>query len=122
MQGKEYPPEVKSQVMGALLQGQGVNEVARVYQIPKACVSRWKKELSAEQLEQLGTQKKDEIGELLTSYLRENLVTLQVQSVHFRDGKWLQKQSASELAVLHGVVTDKTIRLLEASERASGGE
>ncbi len=32
----------------------------------------------------------------------------------FRDEDWLYKQDASELTVLHGVVSDKTIRLLEA--------
>lgn len=118
MRGKAHSEETKAAVMAALLQGQGVNEVAEKYQVPKACVSRWKQEIGP-QLEQLGTEKRDEFGDLLASYLRTNLVTLQVQSEFFRDPDWLKKQPASDLAVLHGVVTDKTIRLLEAAERAA---
>ena len=39
----------------------------------------------------------------------------------FGDPEWLKKQSAGELAVLHGVAVDKGIRLLEALE-AGGGD
>jgi hypothetical protein len=115
MRGKDRGEEVKAQVIAALLAGQGVNEVARNLNIPKANVSRWGREV-AEQLEQLGTQKKDEIGELLTGYVRSNITALRVQTEHAADTTWLKKQSASEVAVLHGVLADKLVRILEAAE------
>jgi transposase-like protein len=117
--GKAHSEETKAAVLAALLTGQGVNEVARQYELDSSVVSRWKKQLPAEQLQQVATEKRDEFGDLLAGYLRTNLVTLQVQSEFFRNEEWLKKQPASDLAVLHGVVTDKTIRLLEAAERAA---
>lgn len=62
----------------------------------------------------IATQKRDEIGGLLIEYLHANLSTLRSQQTVFSDPVWLEKQEAGELAVLHGVMTDKAIRLLEA--------
>jgi hypothetical protein len=50
----------------------------------------------------------------LIGLLRENLATLRVQAKFFRREDWLVVQPAADLAVLYGVVTDKTVRLLEA--------
>ena len=63
-------------------------------------------------------QKKAEIGDLLLSYLRANLAALEAQAEQFADKAWLKGQDASELAVLHGVMTDKAIRLMEAFGRS----
>lgn len=93
-----------------------MSDVARKYKLPKSTVSRIKNELAPEVLEQIGTEKRDRIGDLLGQYVECNLITLKEQSVHFRNTEWLQKQPASELAVLHGVIADKTIRILEAAE------
>lgn len=113
--GKAHPPEVKASVMAALLAGQSVTEVAAEYAIPEGTVKTWRRQLRAENiLDQ--PEKKDELGGLLIEYLRENLTTLAAQSRHARNPEWLQKQPASELAVLHGVIADKTVRLLAALE------
>jgi transposase-like protein len=118
MARREYSDEIKAQVMAALLAGQSVSAVAREYSLPKGTVSSWRKaaveKSLAGRVENSATQKGQEIGDLVLGYLRENLITLKAQAVHFRDPKWLSRQDASELAVLHGVVTDKAIRLLEA--------
>ncbi len=58
--------------------------------------------------------KKKEIGELILGYLAVSLSTLKKQAAFFADEKWLRKQDASSVAVLHGVLADKVIRLLEA--------
>ena len=105
-----YTPETRASVMAALLAGQGVSELAREYQIPESTVSRWKKAAR----EEAGLS--GEIGELLLDYLGENLRTLKAQAVAFRDTDWIRKQSASELGVLHGILSDKAVRLLEALE------
>jgi len=91
--------------------GQSVNSVAKEYKIPTSTVSRWKNGTD-------GIEKK-EIGDLLLEYLRENLTTLQKQAVFFRDEKWLARQNAESVAVLHGVMTDKAVRLLEAMSKAN---
>ncbi len=108
----KYEPEVKAAVMAALLQGQSVSSLAKEYSIPKGTISNWK---NHDGVQKNRTQKKqEEIGELLIELLHTNLVTLRVQSEFFQTEKWLSKQDAAGVAVLHGVVTDKSVRLLEA--------
>ncbi len=113
--GKPHSDEIRAQVIAALLAGQGVDEVAAQYHLPKATVSRWRKGLGA-QMEQVGTKKAEAFDELIGTYLREVLETLSVQARFFRTTTWLERQSATEAAVLHGVLTDKAIRILEAAE------
>lgn len=112
MASRPHEPEVRAQAMAALLSGQGVTEVAKEYSIPTSTVSRWKKEAREE------AGRSDDLGELLLEYLRENLTTLRAQARSFREPEWLAEQDASSVAVLHGVMTDKAVRLLEALEGA----
>lgn len=109
---QKYDPEVKAAVMAALLQGQSINSLAREYNIPTGTISNWN---NRQGVPNNAIQKKqEEIGDLLTDYLRENLTTLKAQATFFRNEKWLVKQDASSNAVLHGVMADKSIKLLEA--------
>jgi transposase-like protein len=105
-----HPPEVRAAVMAAVLEGQGVNETAKEYNIPPSTVSRWKALARAE------AGRSDDVGALLLAYLRENLATLTAQARVFGDGEWIREQGAADVAVLHGVLTDKAVRLLEALE------
>lgn len=110
--GRKYSPETKAAVLAALLEGQSINSVAREYNIPSGTISNWKNRSGAPKN---GIQKKsDEIGNLLLEYLATNLQTLKIQSEQFQDIKWLSKQNAADAAVLHGVLTDKSVRLIEA--------
>ena len=120
---REYSDEIKAQVMAALLAGQAVSLVAKEYAIPKRTVAHWKNTAIAK-VQSDGTKKSDgpTLDQLLRAYADTNLVTLREQSVFFRDPKWLHRQSASELAVLHGVIADKTIRILEAWGNAQADE
>lgn len=116
MARREYSDETKAQVMAALLAGQAITYVAKEYQLPRSTVGKWRKQLAARvhaDVEQK-TASGATLDELLQSYVETNLVTLREQSVFFRDRQWLSRQSASELAVLHGVLADKTVRILEA--------
>jgi transposase-like protein len=108
----KYSEETKSAVMAALLAGQSLNQVAKEYNVPRSTLSRWKNS----DVPLNGTQKK-EIGDLLLDYLRANLETLTAQAEMFKNPEWLKKQTASDAAVLHGVMTDKAIRLLEAMSK-----
>ena len=116
---KHYDPATKAAVMAALLAGQGIQEVAKQYKIPEGTIKAWKsRQKDASQVAAVAAGKKEEIGELLLAYLRTNLSTLQQQQIVFADADWLRKQDAGEVAVLHGVLTDKAIRLLEALSHA----
>lgn len=114
----------RAAVMAALMAGQAVSSVAKEYNLPEGTVKAWKSRYLKEPAPELQplqptATKKAEIGELLVGYLRTNLETLRVQAEFFQDREWLAKQGASELAVLHGVMTDKSIRLLEALNNAA---
>lgn len=114
--GKHYDSETKAAVMSALLAGQSVSSIAREYKLPKGTVSNWKRAASnmIDGVQPKRTQKSAEIGELLLQYLSTNLTTLRIQSEQFQDKQWLAKQNAADAAVLHGVLTDKSVRLIEA--------
>jgi transposase-like protein len=117
-----HSEETKAAVMAALLTGQSVSEAARRYNIPKGTVSDWRKQAVGDTV--TPTQKRERIGELVLAYLSTALETLEAQARMFRDEDWLRKQNAADVAVLHGVVTDKSIRLLEAlaaSQEAAEG-
>jgi hypothetical protein len=105
--------------MAALLAGQSVSEVARQFRLSRNTVKSWRAALGIGS-PKVDQQKAEEFGDLIGRYLRENLTTLAVQAEQFRDTAWLKAQAASEVAVLHGVLTDKAIRLLEALQ--SGNE
>jgi hypothetical protein len=110
--------QVRAQVMAGLIAGQGVRELAREFKLSPSTVHQWKLALPQE-IEQNRTQKHArDFGEMLGTYLEALLGTATCQMEIFRDPKWLTRQSASDLAVLHGVLVDKGIRLLEAAERA----
>lgn len=110
--GRKYSPETKAAVLAALLEGQSINSVAREYNIPSGTISSWHKRQGA--AKNAVQKKSDEIGNLLLEYLATNLKTLKIQSEQFQDTKWLSKQNAADAAVLHGVLTDKSVRLIEA--------
>jgi hypothetical protein len=99
-------------VIAGLLAGQGAEQVAAAYKIPVGTVRSWKAKANA--VDGVATQKKEEIGVLLLEYLAVALSTLKTQAAFFADETWLREQDASSVAVLHGVLTDKAVRLLEA--------
>ena len=109
----QYSPDQKAAVLAALLAGQSINSVAREYNIPKGTISYWK---NSDVGRENQTQKR-EVGDLVLDYLRANLSALRAQTIMFSDMGWLAKQNAADIAVLHGVMTDKAIRLLEAMEK-----
>lgn len=102
-------------MLAALLAGQGVTDVAREYRIPEGTVKAWRARIAGSLNESAPVvAKREQIGGLLIDYLHETITTLTLQQKTFRDREWLKAQSAADLAVLHGVLTDKAIRLLEA--------
>lgn len=108
-----YTDQTRAQVMAALLAGQSVSAVASEYKVPRGTISRWRAQAS-EIIEAERAQKSTSIDVLLREYLEANLTALREQTKVFSDERWLKKQDASEVAVLHGVLADKAVRLLEA--------
>lgn len=104
--------------MASLLAGQGVSEIAAEYKLPESTVREWRSSLTPEEVAELRAKKGEQIETLLFGYLTQILTTLQEQAKVASEREYIFKQPAGELAVLHGVMADKGIRLLEAAERA----
>lgn len=118
MRGKRHSDEIRAQVMASLLAGQGVSEVASQYNLDISVVSRWKAAIPDDQLQVLASKKGEQIETLLFDYLVTTLQSLKNQAEIAGEREYITKQPAGEFAVLHGVMADKSIRLLEAAERA----
>lgn len=118
MRGKAHSDETRAAVISALLEGQGVTEVADRYKLDKSVVSRWKNELAPEQLQQVSTEKRERLADLIERHLRTSLESAAGIAAKVNDETWIAKQNASDVAVLYGVLTDKSIRILEAAEAA----
>ncbi len=115
MAHRSYDDTTKAAAMAALLAGQRIGEVAAAYSIPASTLRSWKAQIDLS--DSLGQDGQYEIGDLLLVYLRKILAALAVQAEHFGDKTWLITQDADSLAVLHGVATDKAIRIIEALAR-----
>ncbi len=112
---RTYTQQQKSEVLAAILTGSSLLSVAEETGIPYSTIQRW----SVTEPRKLGIvehveDEKEELGALVTEYIRESLRTLTVQARQFASPDWLQKQSANDVAILHGVMADKTIRVLSA--------
>ncbi len=116
----KYSAEQKAAVLASLLAGQSITQVAKEYDIPVGTIWSWKsRQKNGETLATLASEKREEVGELILTYLRANLTALVAHADHTRNVKWLHKQDASSLGVLHGIMTDKAVRLLEAMNNAT---
>ena len=106
----------RAAVMAALLTGQSVTQVAEEYKLSKASVSRIKSSIDPKIVEQAETEKRKDLNELLLELVTTNIETLTAQSLIVRDSGYIKAQSADNLAVLYGVIADKTVRILAALE------
>lgn len=118
--GRKHTPETEAAVMAALLSGQGVNEVARQYSLSPSVVSRIKSSIDSEKLEQAGMQKKERLVDLIEGHLMASLKAAIALAEQANDGAWRNKQSASDIAVFYGVISDKAFKLVEIAGRVLG--
>lgn len=110
-----YTEETKAAVFAMLLTGQSIRYVAKEFGIPVGTIKAWKSyRANGHNMAVVTTKKREAIGDLILVYLSELFTTLHAQMKVFADETWLKQQSAGEVAILHGVIADKGIRLLEA--------
>src|SRR5262245_39200416 len=99
----------------------GPGAVAAKYDIPVGTLWSWRSRDDRPIVASVASIKKDRIGALVASYLEANLQALTAQAYVVSQPDYINRQSANDLAILHGVMADKSIRLLEAlhaSQRA----
>ena len=111
--GKRISDEIRANIIASLLQGQGVNEVADEYEIPKQTVSNIKKAIKVD-LGQVGTKKNKDISELVYEYLDEGFKTAIAGLQEVRKPEYIQKQDIASYATHFGILSDKLFRILSA--------
>lgn len=111
--GKAHSPETRAKVISALLSGQGVNEVAASYGLDSGLVSRWKSTIPAKELQQVTSAKKERLVDLIESHLVASLKGAAKCAEQAHNDEWRNKQPADALAIFYGVLSDKSIRLVE---------
>ena len=121
MARKTYDQQTKAAVIAALLEGQSVSQVAQQWHLSRSTVTAWRDSAGLDSVS-IRHQKTASLGVLVGNYLRTNLETLTAQLEPFRDRSWIEKQPASDLAVLHGVLADKAFRILSALAAAPEDE
>jgi transposase-like protein len=108
-----YTDELKANVISDILIGtMTLKEVSEKHSVPYGTVRSWSSRVSNSGL--VATEKKPEIGDLLLQVLQLNLNAQMAQMDKFSDPDWLDRQNAHDLAILHGVLNDKAVRLIEA--------
>jgi hypothetical protein len=117
-----YDDQKRAAVLAALLAGQSVSQVARDYNVSRASVMDWR-DKSGIRPAPVAQKNRDELAELVAGVLHANLHAVQVLAERVAtDEEWFRRQDASEIAVLSGVLTDKSVRILEAIESAGYGD
>lgn len=109
-----YPPEVKAAALADLAAGSSVSGTARKHGIKRQTLTMWRDQSDIARPSPARQEKKAALGEQLYGYLQDALTALRAQQRLFADPTWLARQPAGDLAILHGVITDKAIRLLGA--------
>lgn len=114
--GVKHNDETRAAAIAALLTGQGVCEVAKAYKLPQSVVSRLKAEIPQHKLDEVGLQKAHNFDVLLSDLAAANIRALTMIANTVSNEDYIRKQPADQIAVLAGVLTDKTVRLFEAAQ------
>lgn len=109
-----HPEHIKAAAMAALLTGQSAHQVARRFDLSRTTVRRWRD--VAWSTVQNGPQKST-IGVQVMGVVGETLTTQRVQMRAMQDREWLLKQSARDLALLHGTLFDQMVSVAGSLQR-----
>jgi len=116
MSERRYTPEQKSAALAdVLILGPGAT--AAKHGVPIRTLFEWRTR-NGEPADLLPT-KREHIGYLVATYLEANLQALTAQAYVASQPDYIERQPADGLAILHGVMADKSVRLLEALHSAS---
>lgn len=122
MRGKAHSDELREEVKTAILAGLGISEVAQKYNLPKSTVCRIRDEVVPNELERVGTEKRERLDDLLLDCLASNLRAQKAITDAVFEQEFIRKQTASDFKLLYETFADKAVRLLETASAAGVGE
>ena len=106
--GVAHPPELRAQVVAAVMAGMTIVQAAAHFNLDHSLVSRWVAQVAHDQR----ARDPETIGDLLYDLVAEHVATLRAQLQAAAQPTWLEKQPAAELAQLLVAERDTLIRLL----------
>lgn len=114
--GMRHDDAVKAAVIADLLNGLRISEAAEKHNLPVGTVKSWAHRMRTDKDSLLVTEDRAErIGDLVFDNLEAMLRTQNAILNHVStQPQWLERQDASDLAILFGVISDKAFRILEA--------
>jgi len=118
--GIPHSPELRAEVIAAVLAGTSVAQAAAQFGLDKGLVSRW---VAANPLQPVATDQRtraEELGDHILALIDQHVVTISAQLSFATRTEWLEKQSAAELAQLVAVERDTALRLLAGLEHIDG--
>lgn len=122
MRGQRHSDQTRGAALAALLEGQGISEVARRYKLPTSTVRDLKKTIDSEEFAKVREKKQDSLAALIEAHLHTSLKAATNIASQTENADWRNKQDADKLGVFYGILTDKAVRILEAAETASPAE
>ena len=120
--GKPHKDDTKAKVIAALLLGAGVMETAQELRLPHSTVSTYKAQIPTDKLDDFRRKKGERLDEMVYDLMLTTLEALRKQAEVASDPAYLKWQNAIALGTLHGIMADKTVRLLEVTTRTRGAE
>lgn len=111
--------ELTAKIQGRILAGDKPADIALDFGVSYSTVSRAKAKIPSDVLERMDNDRVDVISDLIMMQLETGLEASITIAKQAQNEEWRNEQTAAHLATFYGVVTDKSIRLLEASENAA---
>lgn len=105
--------ETRAAAVAAVLAGESLASVSRRTGIARSTLVKWRSSVLGD-TPVISQQKKEAIGEQLYALLEDSITYLRFEVRATQDEAWIRSQSADALAIYHGVVFDKAVRLAAA--------
>lgn len=116
--------EKRETIKALLLSGESPKAVAKAHKVSERTVRRILKEIP-DQVEEMKEGRRYDLETMLLDYVAENFATQTALLKQIRQPDWIKKQSGRDIAVMLGVLSDKTVRILSAvidPGEGAGGE
>jgi hypothetical protein len=113
------PNEKTAAIQGRILAGEKPINIALAEEVSYSSVMRAKAKIPEDVLAKMDTEQIGVIEDLIMLQLETGIEASVAIAVQAQDEDWRKSQNAAQLATFYGVITDKSIRLLEASENAA---
>ena len=112
---RQHSAETRATALALLATGSSVHAVARELDLDRKTVIEWR--ARSGMVHRVAPQNAPDtaaIERLALEYVAAALEAMRAHAALFQDTEWLRGQNPHDVAVLHGVLTDKVFRLLGA--------